>query len=773
MKGKKGFNAKEFLVTHAEKLGFGLIALMVVGVWAAEFFGGSWSRERRNPDALIQQIDQKRKEIDGPGNLWPADKQAAFKPVDFSERATTLLRPIDGSKYELSTELFFPLNRPKEKAREPEYLAVESLTAVQGHVVLALMSDEDKKMNESGSESDPMANPDADMEEEEGDEFTPRTNNSGAAGGIGGRLGLGAADGAPPGRPGEGKFDKKALKIGPGALPSGGAALVGQEESEKSSRGKHKRRGLSGQSPAGRFYVAVRGVWPVNRQLERIQRALHLPTKSAALEHLELMDFDLERQVATQGEDPWSKPWVKLDLSRATEILKEVDGFDDEPAEMEVFDPVITMPLPMRAFGVWTDAATHPRIKNFLLTPEGKEREKILMQRIKEESERMKLDLDKGKKPKGGFAEQVNDFRKMGNAINQQNPKRMTGMMKEMATGFQTTMPHRGMDVSPEKLSAKITAVGQLLLFRYFDFDVRPGYAYRYRVKLWLNNPNYERAVNEVTDPSVAEGEYRDTPFSNVSNAAVLPVSPKYFLHRIDRIPLVEDSRRSRSVASVNMFEWHKELGTQVSSMLDLTSLGQFVGGEKEVKVLDVTVPEEDDQVYPFSSEDVVLDGQADAELSPDLHPDLQLEANKNNKPVELGLAAELMVVNSGGELRVLEAGQDAAEERALRSRLKSERKAVEGLLKKKEDGAANPLDGAPAGLGFGAEGAKSGGKGGAKNAKGSSPPGRGSDATANPRRKSGKGGATAAAGAMPSKMGGARGGYSSPPGGGGGRRDR
>ena len=74
-------------------------------------------------------------------------------------------------------------------------------------------------------------------------------------------------------------------------------------------------------------------------------------TTSAALEHLEILDFELERQTATAGEDPWSKPWETLDIKFAQQILEEVDGFDDEPLDMSVFDTVITMPLPMRMFG--------------------------------------------------------------------------------------------------------------------------------------------------------------------------------------------------------------------------------------------------------------------------------------------------------------------------------------------------------------------------------------------------------------------------------------
>ena len=47
--------------------------------------------------------------------------------------------------------------------------------------------------------------------------------------------------------------------------------------------------------------------------------------------------------------------------------------------------------------------------------------------------------------------------------------------------------------------------MGRLLLFRYFDFSIEPGNAYRYRVKLKMRNPNYLRGYDEVVDQSVAE----------------------------------------------------------------------------------------------------------------------------------------------------------------------------------------------------------------------------------------------------------------------------
>jgi hypothetical protein len=165
-----------------------------------------------------------------------------------------------------------------------------------------------------------------------------------------------------------------------------------------------------------------------------------------------------------------------------------------------------------------------------VLTPEQEQRQKAWQARIREEYERMELEAEKARGPdRGGFDSQSNDFRVMANSMNRQNPR-------GAAQAWQDMSKERGMvpaGTTPANMSAKITAVGNLLLFRYFDFDVQPGYAYRYRVKLKLMNPNYERPVNEVMDPAYAEGESRWSPPSNISNAAVLPTTPS-ILRRIE-----------------------------------------------------------------------------------------------------------------------------------------------------------------------------------------------------------------------------------------------
>jgi hypothetical protein len=144
------------------------------------------------------------------------------------------------------------------------------------------------------------------------------------------------------------------------------------------------------------------------------------------------------------------------------------------------------------------------------------------------------------------------------------------------------------------------------------------------------------------------------------------------------------------------MYEMHKEFGTRVSSTVELRTLGQFVGGTKVVEALDVTVPEIEDQEYPFTSDDVLIDVAPDLELPPDMHPDLPLQAKK--KVATAGMTPEAMVMDASGDLKLLLAGQDRAEENRLKSQLERERKQFEGL--KKRDETANPLDATPYGRG-------------------------------------------------------------------------
>jgi hypothetical protein len=228
-----------------------------------------------------------------------------------------------------------------------------------------------------------------------------------------------------------------------------------------------------------------------------------------------------------------------------------------------------------------------------------------------------------------------------------------------------------------------------LYLFRYFDFDVQPGVAYRYRLKLELKNPNFERPLEEVDDPAIIHKPYRETGWSNISNVAVVPESIHYYLKEVERDPSLDDKPSKKPVASIAMFEWDPKIGTMLADTLRILSVGSFISDSKlETWVLDPSVPSfekkrvprgKDDQ-QAFVTEDVLLDARGDLELSPDQHPDLDLKPEKGKKDVKIGMLPEALVVTGAGVLKELDPFSESDEENALKDRVERERKKYQHL---------------------------------------------------------------------------------------------
>ena len=63
----------------------------------------------------------------------------------------------------------------------------------------------------------------------------------------------------------------------------------------------------------------------------------------------------------------------------------------------------------------------------------------------------------------------------------------------------------------------------ECLLFRYFDYDIEPGKAYRYRVRLLLANPNYGFAAHCLEDESSAKTRYLETRWSEATAVVHVP----------------------------------------------------------------------------------------------------------------------------------------------------------------------------------------------------------------------------------------------------------
>lgn len=673
MKKLKNINFKALFIDHAEKFGLGLIGMFVLLALSST----SWSRYAGTPEELDKKAKDKRAHINSPNtNPWPKEKQEGFKVVDFNDRATQLFSRIDQTKYEFATPIWHPLYRKRELAREPEFLPVEFLISSPGRAILGVKP---AGIGQSGSG---MVGADGVETGLEAGSAVTGSNPAAAGGGLGFKLpGAGTGAGANPGGGvaaaggahggGGAAMRSPAAASSSGGAHGGGAAMPSGSEMYGGGMG-----GGGGQVAArGVRYVAVRGVFPLRLQLDKYQAALRVTATDAGL-MFELLDFVLERQAAVAGPKPWDGKWETVNVASAIEVLNEASDFDLDPVQTGVTDAVITMSLPNRLIEYWGEHATHPNVRDFQLKPEEMERELKLQQKLLEEYEKAQLQSEPKVKRRGLSAGQ-NDIRSMGQEMmaSSNASSMMTGMMTSMNSENAGGGGGGGRNMTLPDIKQRLTANGRLLLFRYFDFDVQPGMAYRYRVKLKIRNPNFERPPEEVTDEAFTKDPERGTDWSNISNASVIPNSVDYFLKDVERDPSRDDKVRStKAVANISMFEWDSKLGTMLSDSLRILSIGQFIAEKKKTIIVDAAAQTyKEAEEFAFTTGDVLLDAAGDFDLSPDQHPELGLKPDKGRPLAKLGLLPEAVVLTSLGELKQLDPASDKKEQ-ALKKRVDDER---------------------------------------------------------------------------------------------------
>ncbi len=694
MKKLKNINFKALFIDHGEKMGLGLIVLLVLVALSST----SWSRYAGTPQDLEKKAKDKRAEINSPtANPWPKEKQEGFKVVDFNDRATQLFSRIDQTKYEFATPIWHPLNRKRELAREPEFLPVEFLISSPGRAILGV------KPTGVGQTGSGMVAADGAEVGLDAGAAVAGANPAATAPGTGFKLpgaaagGGAAVSGANPG----GAYSPPAVATAGGAQAGGGPPMrpgAGGDAMPMPSGaemyGSGGGMGGGGQVAArGVRYVAVRGVFPLRQQVEKYQAALKVTAADAGL-MFELLDFVLERQAAIAGPKPWDGKWETVNVGSALEVLNEAADFELDPVQTGVTDAVITMSLPHRLLEFWGDHATHPNVRDFQLKPEEMERELKLQQKLLEEYEKAQLKSEPKIKRRGLYAGQ-NDIRSMGQEMmsSPNATSMMAGVMSSMnsggggaggggaggggaGSGGAGSGGAGGGPMSVPDIQKRLTANGRLLLFRYFDFDVQPGMAYRYRVKLKILNPNFERPPEEVTDDAFTKNPERATDWSNISNASVVPSSVDYFLKDVERDPARDDKvRTTKAVANISVYEWDSKLGTMLSDSLRILSVGQFIAEKKKTIVVDAAAPSyKEAEEFAFNTGDVLLDAAGDYDLSPDQHPELGLKPDKGRPLAKLGLLPEAVVLTSLGELKQLDPAADKSNEQKLKKRVDDER---------------------------------------------------------------------------------------------------
>ncbi len=730
----KTLDYKQFALRHGEKIGMGVVGLIVVmclflTTWASDYKGEPHELEAE-AKKVADQIQR---------NAWGEDKRKEFIPYLLAvNELQTVTNELDAAAFDWTVPMSPKLYSKQEPADEPTWEPVSDLLAYYGTLPMAVEASP-STVDDSSREPETKSKP----EKSKSEKKSKKDRDSGD--------------------------DLPSASIGYGSAMG---IMSGADASSEKARGVR--------------YVVVLGVVDVKKQWQLLKTALHAESLSQVMDKLEYVELRIERQRAIPGPTPWIGPWRELSTDASVEILKEASELDLELVHPKHVSQVFTSPLPRRLDEEWDpNKMVHPRI------PTLTEDEQTEQLAITKAAAKALADDDEPDEQLGGVSirrgfarvqKDANQIRRQATSTDSGSKKMssyMAEMMKSSGAGMATNSagkngpsssnmadmmrrmggPGAGMGGMGSGMgnmpgSGGEVLGGDLLMFRYFDFAIEPGECYRYRVRLIVVNPNFEEQF--VSALTVAEEQFRETPWSAASPPVVVESDVDYALARI-----ASSANKRTDGVDLKVVQFDPNLGTLLMDTFKV-AFGAYVSAEKRKTMrLDVAVPSfKEESDVNFASKDVLIDGAgAPPRLASSFLADLNLREAEGKKIFKSGELDMAVTLNRFGEIVELDAGSKsdlkAAEKRVSEQRepysdiketIKDRKKGEEeddaggifgdksgkkGKKKKKRDRVNNPLKassmssmmmpsmpgmGSPAGLGSGKKakaGSNSGSRGG------------------------------------------------------------
>jgi hypothetical protein len=697
------FDIKALAIAHGEKAVLGIVVVLIG--WF--LYSARWSGYERHPAEFTELVTQGKNRL--ASNDW-GQPQVEEHTLAEDEYPTAIVQAaleqeFDVSKFQLSTQL---TRTPFDHQEPLKLLAtadVRNPIADAGYAFLQFPVEEDETEGEDGegesADEDAEETPSAD--EEVSDEFLPI---AGAAAGGTGNTGAGNAASARAAA-GTAYSEYESMYANVGSSTEGDAtreAAMATASNYTSQYGSgygydNLGEGQGAQTALNRNgklypYVSVRAVFDVREQIRKIQEATHLEPLQAAAQ-FRFLDFRLERRTEIEP-GLWSE-WEPVQIQVAKDVLDQVDYHAADVVSSAVTDPTITMPLPSRIYGAWSRHANHPDLVKFTLTPEQLEREIELNRRLLDEYIKTRGSLDSAiqQQRSGGFADVSLDTRQMQSemmgmgsgegyaASYMQAMGGMGGMTTASGAGRASRSSQSPADpeliekliaagegteeqqnLLREYIEERVTSDGQLMLFRYIDFDVRPGETYQYRVQIEIANPNYQRRASEAGGiAEVVETESRWTDWSEPTPPARLAPTTHYYLTQIEPAKNT-NFRNELPIPRLAFYQRSQTLGSMVHNAGVEVRIGGMVGGTQETEQYDAakaiyTAATDADSEFRFSSNDFLVAALPDIELS-DEHVDVDAPPRSARGALRLTEAA--VVVDDEGNLRAIDPVTTASE---------------------------------------------------------------------------------------------------------------
>ncbi len=653
---------KKAAVKHVEKAVFGVVILVVlIGLVSAK-----WSPYKKTPGEINQKVTAGEKNLQNHG--WPEEEKELYPVVSTDRRVDQALyarvdpRPLEGSV----APIVDPRGR-NEPVTELVLKTPEDAIATSGRAFLSLAGPAEDVESEGTEIAATTDDKKEDDNENMLDELRQRQTTSGMVGpgSVGGEL--------------EGGYEDLAVAVmdpsGSYGAPGGGA--MGEFGEGGAGIGGVAAPRLNGQ---GYFFTSIRAVFPLRDQISKIADATNLSYHQAAA-LFEIKDFELQRQMAQKGPNPWpegEEGWEKVDIQVALDVLNSVSDFEADVVNSVVTNSVITMPLPARISGMWRNQATHERIKNFVLTPEQVNVEMEMNNALLLEAVKSKKSVSRSQATLGGFNQVQFDSRGVqGDLMGTENiyggaggygggsyggaggaaggygmePGASGGRGSGGRGGRRTTAtnPNSPLEQLVERLAKnaenpkeqeqlirewimqRASVDGELLLFRYFDFGVEPGKTYRYRVRFTLKNPNFGKRIADAGGLAhVVAGEERTTDWSNITKPVTVVDDMEFFLTRVNE---PKGSTRLLPSAQMDVYFWDSKYGTMVNKAFEVR-MGQAVADKVATQVIDAAGQEVKEEDYTFSSDSFLVDVIEDIRIDRGFH---------NNERIDPSLRLDLV----------------------------------------------------------------------------------------------------------------------------------
>lgn len=708
----KGMPIKRILITHGEKIVLGTIGLIVLIALGTT----SWAGIDKQPEELLTKATAAAAALHT--GAWPEDRQAAFKPSTYQATALSMFEelnvPGEMSPYAYNKPMSFPIYQREEPRGEPEWPGVQHLIADADKMVLGIMpplptEEELAAEQEALAQADPGA--------------------KGAAKGAGAK----AASGKGAGKAGSKKGELDA------AMPAGPGMMGGMEMAST---------GLTPRGQRYVAVRGIVNLFDIGLAIQKALH-LETLAEGMALVEVYDFKLQRQKAVAGPNpwqDDQWQDvsldraDEVLMESGQAADLIitECIDPVYTMPLPTRLdgdYTKIVSHPA-LEKFELTKEQRELEQKLNMEFLSEAEKLGIQEGQRPRRGFVKDQIDINEIRSGVIGAGGNTGDIYKRAGfpaagaagAMPMMPAAGMRGMPGGMPGGMgpRAGMPGAGMPAATRPPMAGgrmpaggamapmmphaaggpgmgampgmgpgmqggmvqqvgMQAAGYLMLFRYLDFDVNPGEAYRYRVKLEFTNPNYGMSLDKIKEASVAEGETRFSEWSEPSAPVVVGSDTKLFLTDLDK------RNRSRGEARIRMFQWDPSLGTYIDSKL-VAKFGQFLGGLATSWRLDLGTPSLAEKQVLFASKSFLIDTAVPPAILPSESPDLNLVVDAKQAKDGLDLPDEAIVLDEYGQLKVLDSALDKPNVSTVEKQVEAERTPWE-YLKESEQPATGALD--------------------------------------------------------------------------------